>query len=160
MPPQVVLTSSGSEVQLAVEAQQLLRGNGIAARVVSLPCWEQFEAQSTSYRQEVFPSGVPVVAIEAASSFGWHRYADRVVAIDHFGASAPYRDRLRKVRNHGGGGGRRRPRIGEVAPITTSSNRKERKGRQEMQKPLRSLRPLRFQVLCFVGIRTCNARCK
>ncbi len=88
--PEVVLVSSGSELELAVQARDLLAADGIAARVVSLPCWELFEAQPEPYRQEVFPPGLPVVAIEAASPFGWERYADRVIGIDHFGASAPY----------------------------------------------------------------------
>jgi transketolase len=88
--PQVILTSSGSEVQLVIAAQQRLESEGIRARVVSFPCWEQFEAQSASYRQAVFPAGVPVVAIEAAVPFGWERYADRTIGIDRFGASAPY----------------------------------------------------------------------
>ncbi len=88
--PEVVLVSSGSELDLAVRAQAQLAEDGIAARVVSLPCWELFETQPEPYRLEVFPPGVPVVAIEAASPFGWERYADRVIGISRFGASAPY----------------------------------------------------------------------
>ncbi len=88
--PEVVLVSSGSELELAVQAQAQLAEDGIAARVVSLPCWELFEAQPEPYRQEVFPPEVPVVAIEAAAPFGWERYADRVIGIARFGASAPY----------------------------------------------------------------------
>jgi transketolase len=57
--------------------------------VVSLPSWELFALQSGDYRDEVLPPGVPRLAVEAAASFGWERYADDVVAIDHFGASAP-----------------------------------------------------------------------
>lgn len=89
--PQVILTSSGSEVQLVVAAQKRLEAEGIKARVVSFPSWKQFEAQPESYRQEVFPESVPVVAIEAAVPFGWERYADRVIGINRFGASAPYK---------------------------------------------------------------------
>ncbi len=89
--PQVILTGSGSEVQFAVAAQEQLAGEGIAARVVSFPCWEQFEAQSEAYRASVFTPGVPVVAIEAGVPFGWERYADRIIGINHFGASAPYK---------------------------------------------------------------------
>ncbi len=87
---QVILVSSGTELQLAVKAQAQLAAEGIAARVVSLPSWEQFEAQPEVYRQSVFPPEVPVVAVEAASPFGWERYADRVIGINRFGASAPY----------------------------------------------------------------------
>lgn len=57
--------------------------------MVSLPCWEWFEAQSDDYRASVMAPGVPRVSVEAASSFGWSRYADVSVAIDTFGASAP-----------------------------------------------------------------------
>jgi transketolase len=57
--------------------------------VVSLPCWEWFEAQSEDYRAGVFPAGVPVLSIEAGSTFGWSRYADDSIGLDHFGASAP-----------------------------------------------------------------------
>ncbi len=88
--PQIVLTATGSELQLAVEAGKQLAEQGIAVRIVSFPCWKQFEAQAESYRQEVFPSGVPVVAVEAANPFGWERYADKIIGIDRFGASAPY----------------------------------------------------------------------
>ncbi|RME80352.1 MAG: transketolase, partial [Caldilineae bacterium] len=69
--PQVILTASGSEVHLAMAAQARLADAGIAARVVSFPCWEQFESQPESYRRQVFPEGVPVVAVEAAVPFGW-----------------------------------------------------------------------------------------
>ena len=94
-PPDVVLVSSGSEVHLCVEAARLLAADTsgpsarIAARVVSLPSWDLFEHQDASYRRSVLPEGVPTLAVEAAASFGWDRYADDVVAIDRFGASAP-----------------------------------------------------------------------
>jgi len=57
--------------------------------VVSLPSWDLFALQPEPYRHEVLPPGVARLAVEAAASFGWERYADDVVAIDHFGASAP-----------------------------------------------------------------------
>jgi transketolase len=57
--------------------------------VVSLPCWEWFEQQGEAYRASVLPPGVPVLSVEAASTFGWDRYADDAIGIDHFGASAP-----------------------------------------------------------------------
>src|SRR5271166_292095 len=86
---QVVLVSTGSEVHVCVGAASLLAGSGIRARVVSLPCWEWFEAQDPGYRTEVLPVGVPRLGVEAAASFGWDRYADASVSIDTFGASAP-----------------------------------------------------------------------
>jgi transketolase len=78
-----------------VEAARLLAADTsapsarIAARVVSLPSWDLFERQDASYRRSVLPDEVPTLAVEAAASFGWDRYADDVVAIDRFGASAP-----------------------------------------------------------------------
>lgn len=87
--PQVVLMAAGSEVQHCVAAASTLRNDGIAARVVSLPCWEVFEQQDDDYRSSVIPSGVPAVSIEAGSTFGWSKYADTNIGIDRFGASAP-----------------------------------------------------------------------
>jgi transketolase len=91
--PQVLLIATGSEVALALEAQRRLEGERIAARVVSMPCWEAFARQEASYRDAVLPPAVRArVSIEAASSFGWERWiGDRgvAVAIDRFGASAP-----------------------------------------------------------------------
>jgi transketolase len=88
-----VVLASGSEVSLALAARELLQGEGIATRVVSLPCWELFEEQPAAYRQEVLPEACRVrVAVEAASAFGWERYVGRcgaVVAMSGFGASAP-----------------------------------------------------------------------
>ena len=57
--------------------------------MVSLPSWELFALQDDDYRDEVLPPGVPTLSVEAASTFGWERYADASVGIDHFGASAP-----------------------------------------------------------------------
>ncbi len=65
--------------------------------MVSLPCWEVFEDQGSEYRSEVLPAGVPVLAVEAASSFGWDRYADATVTLDRFGASAPGTEALRHL---------------------------------------------------------------
>jgi transketolase len=87
--PQVVLVGTGSEVQHCVGAAEILAGEGVAAQVVSLPCWEWFDEQPAAYRATVFPEGVPVLSIEAGSVFGWERYADDSIGIDHFGASAP-----------------------------------------------------------------------
>jgi transketolase len=86
---QIVLIGTGSEVQLCVGAAAELAGSGIAARVVSMPSWEWFEEQDEAYRAQVLPEGVPVLSVEAGSTFGWSRYADDAIGIDHFGASAP-----------------------------------------------------------------------
>jgi len=87
--PQVVLIGTGSEVHVCLTAADRLASTGVAARVVSFPSWELFAAQPDRYRDEVLPAGVPRLAVEAASSFGWDRYADATVCLDHFGASAP-----------------------------------------------------------------------
>jgi transketolase len=91
--PQAVLIASGSEVCLALEARERLADEGIQARVVSMPSWDLFEAQSQEYRDTVLPPDCRVrLAMEAASPQGWHRWAgDRgdVLCVDRFGASAP-----------------------------------------------------------------------
>ena len=91
--PQVILMGTGSEVQLCVKAQDMLEKEGIAARVVSFPSWELFAAQPASYQEEVLPSPVKArVVVEAATSFGWHRWAGpqgKFVTLERFGASAP-----------------------------------------------------------------------
>lgn len=90
--PEVLLMASGSEVKLVYEAGKALQQKGIAARVVSMPSFELFEAQGEEYKEKVLPKSVRArVAVEAASSFGWHKYVGldgAVVALDHFGASA------------------------------------------------------------------------
>jgi transketolase len=88
-PPEIVLAGTGSEVQLCLAAAATLAGSGVPARVVSFPCWEWFERQGDDYRAGVFPPGVPVLSVEAGSTFGWDRYADDAIGLDHFGASAP-----------------------------------------------------------------------
>jgi transketolase len=88
-PAEVVLVGTGGEVHLCIEAAGLLARRGVRARVVSLPCWEWFEAQEEAYRRQVLPPELPTLSVEAGSSFGWDRYADASVAIDTFGASAP-----------------------------------------------------------------------
>ncbi len=88
-PPHVVLIGTGSEVHVCLAAAELLASTGMGVRVVSLPSWDLFADQPESYRSEILPAGVPRLAVEAASSFGWDRYADATVCIDHFGASAP-----------------------------------------------------------------------
>ena len=91
--PEVVLIGTGSEVQLCMQAAELLAGEGVAARVVSMPCVELFLAQDVAYRRSVLPDGCRArVAVEAAVSFGWERIvgdAGVVVGMDRFGASGP-----------------------------------------------------------------------
>ena len=91
--PQVLLIGSGSEVHIALDAGRLLQEQGIAARVVSLPSWELFDAQPIEYRHSVLPPTVRArVAIEAATPLGWERYVglDGVaIGLHHYGSSAP-----------------------------------------------------------------------
>jgi transketolase len=91
--PDVILMASGSEVQVAVEAQEELEGRGVAARVVSFPSWELFREQPPDYRDDVLPPAVrPRIAIEAGASLGWSEWvgdAGSLLTIDRFGASAP-----------------------------------------------------------------------
>ncbi len=94
--PDVLLMATGSEVHAVLEAGRSLQGKGIVARVVSMPSWELFEAQSDNYREQVLPLDVRArVSLEAASPMGWDRYVglDGVaIGIDRFGASAPYKE--------------------------------------------------------------------
>ena len=87
--PALVLIGTGSEVWLCVDAAVALRAAGVAVRVVSMPCWEHFAQRSLEEQADVLLPGTPTLAVEAGVSFGWERYADDVVAIDRFGASAP-----------------------------------------------------------------------
>jgi transketolase len=96
--PEVILIASGSEVAICVEAYERLAGEGVRARVVSMPSWNLFEAQDAVYRETVLPSATLArVAVEAASPIGWDRYAGasgEVIAMRSFGASAPIKDLL------------------------------------------------------------------
>ena len=90
--PDIVLIATGSEVALALDAANALQEQGVAARVVSMPSWELFDAQDEAYRASVLPAGVPKLAIEAGSTLAWGRYVGTegdVIGIDHYGASAP-----------------------------------------------------------------------
>ncbi len=87
--PDLVLVGTGSEVSLCVEARSRLVADGYAVRVVSMPSWELFEEAPEDHQAATLPEDVPTLAVEAAASLGWDRYADDVVAIDRFGASAP-----------------------------------------------------------------------
>ncbi len=91
--PAIILIGTGSELQLAFGAAEALEADGIAARVVSLPCWERFELQDEAYRDAVLPRSVRArVAVEAGVSLGWDRWVGddgAIIGLDHFGASAP-----------------------------------------------------------------------
>jgi len=94
--PAVILIATGSEVQIAVAAREQLAADGIAARVVSMPCVEWFTAQDASYQQEVLPPQVRArVSVEAGIGLGWRGFtgdAGECVSLEHFGASASYQD--------------------------------------------------------------------
>jgi transketolase len=91
--PDLVMIATGSELQLAMGAAGTLEAEGIATRVVSLPCWEAFEAQDPAYREAVLPAAVRKrVGVEMGVSLGWERWTGdegAIIALDHFGASAP-----------------------------------------------------------------------
>ena len=92
--PQVILIATGSEVTIALEAGKLLKEkHGVLSRVVSLPSWELFEAQTESYREKVLPSNIAArVVMEAGTTHGWERYAGcggKIIGINRFGMSAP-----------------------------------------------------------------------
>jgi transketolase len=98
--PDVIFIATGSEVQIAVEAREVLKAEGINARVVSAPSLEWFEEQSAEYREAVLPAAVAArVSIEAGISLTWDKYvgdAGRSVSIEHFGASADYKTLFRE----------------------------------------------------------------
>jgi len=91
--PELILLASGSEVHVALEAAQRLDAEGVHGRVVSMPCWELFEAQTQGYRDQVLPPDVKArVSVEAGVSLGWHRWVGDEgdsISIERFGASAP-----------------------------------------------------------------------
>jgi transketolase len=91
--PQVILIASGSEVEQALGARQILAGEGISARVISMPSWELFDSQPQAYRDSILPPDLTArVAIEAGVPTGWDRYVGtegEIIALNRFGASAP-----------------------------------------------------------------------
>ncbi|MFZ6020551.1 MAG: transketolase [Chloroflexota bacterium] len=93
--PQIILMASGSEVALIVDAGYTLAAEGYNVRLVSFPSWELFEQQDQSYRDEVLPPSIKRrLAVEAGVAQGWHRYVGdqgRIISIERFGASAPYK---------------------------------------------------------------------
>jgi len=94
--PEVILLATGSEVHVALEAAEVLAAKGKSVRVVSMPCVELFNAQSAEYKDSVLPPSVTArVAVEAGATQGWYRWvgnSGRVIGLDHFGASAPYKE--------------------------------------------------------------------
>ncbi|MCW2577245.1 MAG: tkt [Modestobacter sp.] len=92
--PEVILMGTGSEVQIAVAAREVLEADGVPTRVVSLPCWEWFAEQDETYRSEVLPPSVRArVSVEAGVPMGWRDFvgdAGRMVSLNHYGASAAY----------------------------------------------------------------------
>jgi len=98
--PDVILIGTGTEVQLCLDAYEHLKSEGIAARVVSMPCWELFEHQPESYRNSVLPPDVRArVSVEQASTFGWSRYVGmngHSIGMRKFGASAPLKELQKK----------------------------------------------------------------
>ncbi|MFC7703481.1 transketolase [Plastorhodobacter daqingensis] len=95
---QAILMATGSEVEIALQAREMLEAEGIGTRVVSMPCWELFDCQPESYRRRVLPAGPVRVAIEAGQRFGWDRWllGERgreakagFIGMERFGASAP-----------------------------------------------------------------------
>jgi transketolase len=91
--PDLILIGTGSEVSLCVTAAEKLTSEGKKVRVVSMPCWENFDAQDAAYKESVLPKAVTKrLSVEAGVSFGWHKYVGAegdTVSIDRFGASAP-----------------------------------------------------------------------
>jgi transketolase len=99
--PQLILLATGSEVSLALEARQTLQQEGVATRVVSMPCWELFEEQSEDYRNELLPSSVTArLAVEAGVCQGWDRYIGPqgdAICLNRFGGSGPGDIALREL---------------------------------------------------------------
>jgi transketolase len=98
--PQVIIIATGSEVQLAVEARKTLEADGVATRVVSMPCLDWFENQDDDYRESVIPAAVTArVSVEAGVAQPWYRHLGTTgvpVSIEHFGASADYKTLFEK----------------------------------------------------------------
>lgn len=96
----VILVSTGSEVGICVDAINVLKEkHGIVAKVVSIPCFEVFDAQPKEYRLSVLPDGIPSMSVEVMSTMGWERYTHEQFGINTFGASGAYKD-VYKVRLH------------------------------------------------------------
>ena len=98
--PEVILIGTGSEVGLCLEAYETLKAEGVAVRIVSMPCWELFEQQDQAYREGVLPPNVPArVSVEAGSVIGWDRYVGSggaIIGMHTLGSSAPIKDLMKK----------------------------------------------------------------
>jgi transketolase len=94
--PSLVLIATGSEVGACVEAAKALTVEGIATRVVSMPCQELFLEQSTEYQREVLPGNIPTLSVEASAAHGWHRFSHAQISMPSFGASGPGKEVFKK----------------------------------------------------------------
>ena len=91
--PEIILMGTGSEVSLILDAARKLHEVGRGVRVVSFPSWELFEKQDDAYKESVLPKNLTArLAVEAGATLGWDRYAKSTLGLDHYGASAPYKD--------------------------------------------------------------------
>jgi transketolase len=97
--PQVALIGTGSEVEICAAAREKLEEIGVPTCVVSMPCWELFERAGEAYQEAVLPSGTVRISVEAGATLGWHRWLGAngfALGLDHFGASAPYKEIYRE----------------------------------------------------------------
>ena len=90
------MIASGSEVEIALEAQKKLKEMSIDSKVVSMPCQELFDQQSSAFKKEIIDTEIPVITIEASSVCSWEKYSKQNMGIKTFGESAPYKE----VYNH------------------------------------------------------------
>jgi transketolase len=95
--PELVIVATGSEVAVAIDAARRLAEDGTPTRVVSMPSWDRLRRQGPEYALELMPEDVPVLSVEAATTFGWAEFADASVGIDRFGVSAPGDEVLRRL---------------------------------------------------------------
>ena len=122
--PQAVIIATGSEVQLALKAQEQLAAEGIAVRVVSMPSTTTFDRQNAAYKTSVLPAGMPRIAVEMGVTDYWWKYGcAAVVGIDTYGESAPGRRAVQALRLHagerGGHGAQGLCRPGALTPAGT-----------------------------------------
>ena len=94
--PDIIIVSTGSELSICVDAAKLDTLSGVKVRIVSLPCWELFDAQPIEYRLKVLPHGVPILSVEAGTTVGWSRYAHVSLGVDTFGLSGKFQDIYKK----------------------------------------------------------------
>jgi len=94
---ELTLIGTGSEVSVALAAADALKAQDIHVRVVSMPSWDLFLAQSDEIRKKILPAGIPTLSVEAGTTFGWAAFSDHQIGIDRFGASAPGAEALEKL---------------------------------------------------------------